>query len=175
MPNQVILSDVKLTVWDMYRCLEWAIWWRLGLPLSIIGAVAVWFVYSRFSSHGHWEWSWLNVGGALFLFVLVPYALFVLPYFAIRKHIRREPNLAGPFIYVFSEAGVDISTPRSQDHVSWETVIRVSETSTWFFLYPQTYPTQTIPKRFLTNADELAKLRTLVRTYAKDAKLQLQN
>jgi len=26
--DQVILSEVKLTVWDMYRFTQWAIWWR---------------------------------------------------------------------------------------------------------------------------------------------------
>ena len=173
MADQVILSDVKLTIWDMYRFLEWAIWWRFAWPLVLLAAVGIWFVYSRFFGHSHWEWNWLNVGGALFLFVLVPYAFFVLPYFALRKNVRRDPSLGGPFTYVFSEAGVDIARPRSQDHLSWETLTRVAETSSWFLMYPQTYPTQTIPKRFLSDAEQLAKLRAIVRTYAKNAKLQL--
>ena len=175
MADQIVVPDVKLTVWDMYRFTEWAIWWRFGWPLTILGAVAVWFVYSRSFGHGHWGWTWGNIATALFLFVLVPYLFFVLPYFAIRKHFKRKPEVAGPFQYAFSEEGIDVSTPRSQDYVGWETITRVSETSSWFLVYPQTYPTQTIPKRFLSDAEQLAKLRALVRTYAKNAKLQLQS
>jgi hypothetical protein len=174
MADQVILSEVKLTLWDIYRFTQWVICWRFGWPLTILAGVAIWFVYSHSFGHSRWEWNWLNVGGALFLFVLVPYAFFVLPYFALRKHRRRNPALAEPITYVFSDAGIDVSTPSSHDHVSWETLTRVSETSSWFLVYPKTYPTQTIPKRFLSDAEQLAKLRALVRTYAKNAKLQLQ-
>ena len=173
MGDPVTISEAKLTIWDMYRFTVWAIWWRFAWPLTITAGVAIWFVHSLLTKNTHWG-NWRSVAGALFLFVLVPYFLFVLPYFAIRKHVQRDPSLGGPMTYVFSEAGIDVSTPRSQDHVNWETITRVSETSSWFLLYPQTYPTQTIPKRFLSDAEQLAKLRALVRTHARNAKLQLQ-
>ena len=169
----------------MYRFTEWAIWWRFGWPLTIVAGVAVWFVYSRFLA-GHWQWTWGNIVGALALFVLAPYLFFILPYFSLRKHFRRNPHVAGPITYVFSEmgidvsapyvfseAGIEVSAPGSQTHLDWEMISRVSETSSWFLVYPRTFPQQNIPKRFLGDADQQAKLRTLVRTYAKSAKLQL--
>jgi len=175
MADQVILSDVKLTPGDMYRFTEWAIWWRFGWPLTIWGAVAIWFVFFHFFGHRHWEWTWGNVVGALFLFVIIPYGFFVLPYFSIRKHFRRKPELSDPITYVFSEAGIEVSAPGSQTHLDWETITRISETSSWFLLYPRTFPQQTIPKRFLANVEQLVKLRALVRTCAKNANLQLQS
>jgi len=67
--DQVILSEVKLTVWDMYRFTQWAIWWRFRWLLTITAAAAVWFVQLRFFGSGDWKWSWWNVG-VLALFTL---------------------------------------------------------------------------------------------------------
>jgi hypothetical protein len=53
--DQVILSEVKLTVWDMNRFTQWAIWWRFRWLLTITAAAAVWFVQLRFFGSGDWK------------------------------------------------------------------------------------------------------------------------
>ena len=89
--DQVTLSEVKLTVWDMYRFIEWAIWWRFGWLWTITAVPAVWFAQSRFFDSGQWSWSWWKVG-ALVLFAFVPSVFFVVPYFALRNHVKRTPT-----------------------------------------------------------------------------------
>jgi len=98
--------------------------------------------------------------------------VFVFPYFALRNHFRRNPDAGRPTTYTFSAAGIDILKASLQSHLSWESIRRVLETSSWLLLFPDAFPMPTIPKRYLGDADQQAKLRTMVRAHVKHVRLQ---
>ena len=140
--------------------------WFVGI--AVLGVSLVVFANVR---AGQWDWSWQNLLGPVFL-IFIPYAFLISPYFAARKYLRRNPNIAGPFTYTFSEGGIDVSGPNSQGHLNWQGVMEVRETSLQFLFYPQTAIAHIIPKRFLSNTDLQAALRALVRTHVKNVKLR---
>jgi hypothetical protein len=161
--------EINLETMDMYRFSLTTLFRRFRWFL--IAVVALLIVVSLNIIAGQWDWSWQNLLGPAFL-VLIPYAFLVSPYFASRKYLRKNPNLTGPFTYIFSDQGIEISGPHSQGRLTWEAIIEVRETPTQFLLYPQTAIADIIPKRFLPNVDQQATLRALLRAHVKKVKLR---
>lgn len=164
--------EVKLETMDMYRFSLTTLFRRFRWFMVLMLAVALGLIVSFVSQEWHWEWGWQNILGPLFVFVFMPYAFFVAPYFSSRKYLRRNPNLSGPLTYTFSDAGIEVSGPNSQGRLNWQGVMEVRETPAQFLFYPQTAMAHVIPKRFLSNHDVQAALRALVRTHVKKAKLR---
>jgi len=162
--------EVKLETMDMYRFSLMTLFrrFRWFLPIAV-GALII--VVSLNVIAGQWDWSWQNLLGPAFL-VLIPYAFLVCPYFSSRKYVLKNPNLADPFTYIFSEQGIEVSGPHSQGRLTWEAIIEVRETPAQFLLYPQTAIANIIPKRFLANVDQQATLRALFRAHVKKVKLR---
>jgi len=167
-----ICASGQLQAADLYRfsltTLYRRFWWFLG----IMAVVAVFFISSLFRGNIKWEWTWGNVWGPLFPFVLVPYAFFLAPYLAARKQVRTNPNLNGPMKYVFSDEGIEFTGPNVQAHFDWNAIVEVRETSAQFLFYPQQSVAYVIPKRFLAGPADRAALRALVRSHTTKSKLQ---
>jgi hypothetical protein len=164
--------QVKLETMDMYRFSLTTVFRRFRWFMVLMLVVAMGLIVSLTSQYSHWEWNWQNILGPLFVFVFMPYAFFVAPYFSSRKYLRKNPNLSGPFTYTFSEGGIDVSGPNSQGHLNWQGVMEVRETSAQFLLYPQTAMAHVIPKRFLAAPDQQSALRALVRSHVRKCKLR---
>jgi hypothetical protein len=167
-----VVASGQLTPGDMYRFYLTALARRFRWFLVIMAVVGSWFVVSLSTGSAHWEWTWPNVIGPMFPFVLVPYAFFVAPYFTARKQVRTNPNLNGPLSYGFSDTGIEFSGPNTRAHLDWKAIIEVRETSAQFLFYPQQAVAHVIPKRFLASSDDQAALRTLSRARVQKVKLR---
>src|SRR5712692_2572218 len=171
MADQTALSvEVQLIPTDIYRFSLMTLFrrFRWFLAIAVLAILPVIFLNVK---AGQWDLDWQNLLGLFFLFVFMPYAFFVAPYFAARKYLRKNANVAGPLSYIFSDRGIDVSGPHSQGHLNWGAILRAQETRSQFLLYPQTAIAHVIPKRFLANADQQSSLRALVRAHVKNAKL----
>lgn len=162
--------EVKLETMDMYRFFLSTLFrrFRWFVMIALLGVSLVVFLNVR---TGQWDWSWQNLLGPIIL-IFMAYAFLISPYFAARKYLRKNPSVAGPFMYTFSEGGIDVSGPNSQGHLNWQGIMEVRETSALFLLYPQTILAHVIPKRLLPSPDQQASMRELIRTHVKKAKLR---
>lgn len=113
-----------------------------------------------------------NLGIAIVMPIVLAYVLFISPFFAARKYLQRNPSVAGPITYVFSEAGIEISTSQSQSQLKWTVIREARETSSQFLLYPQTVIAHIVPKRFLNDPSDSDTLRTFIRANVKKFKLR---
>ncbi len=171
MQQSAIKASGQLTVGDLYRFSLHTLFRRFRWFLGIVAAGALFFVTSLLGRTFHWEWTWSNIVGPLILFVLVPYAFLIAPYFAARKQLA-NPNVGGPKTYVFSEAGIELSGPTVQAHLEWSSVVEVRETSRQMLLYPQQSMAFVLPKRFFESEADMAALRALISAKVKHAKLR---
>jgi len=172
MADQTTLTfEVRLETRDMYRFSLTTMFRRFRWFMLLMVFVALGLIVSLVSQDWHWEWGWQSIFGPLFVFVFVPYAFFVAPYFSSRKYLRKNPSLAGPVMYTILEKGIDVSGPHSQAHLSWDAITEALETSQQFLLYPQTAVAHVIPKHLLA-ADQQATLRALIRSHVKKTKLR---
>jgi hypothetical protein len=171
MADQATVSvEVQLTPTDIYRLSLITLFQRFRwfLAIAVLGILLVIFANVK---AGQWDWNWQNLLGPFFLLVFIPYGFFIAPYFAARKYLRKNPNVAGPLSYTFSDRGIEVLGPHSQGRLDWEAILRAQETRSLFLLYPQTAIAHVIPKRFLANTDQQTSLRALVRAHVKNAKL----
>jgi len=170
--SSTVIATGQLTASDIYRFYLTALlkrfWWFLGI-MALTGS---WFVLSVSRGTLHWEWTVQNVVGPSFVFLLVPYAFVVAPYFAAKKQVRTNPNLNGPMSYSFSDTGIEFSGPNAQAHLEWKAITRVQETSTQFLFYPQQTVAHVVPKRFLAHPEDQSALRALVRAHAGNSQLR---
>jgi hypothetical protein len=162
----------QLTVGDLYRFSVYTLlrhfWW-----FSII-IVVVLFVFATelLTKFASWEWTPQSIGSLAFFLVLMPYIFFVAPYFSAKKQLRTNPHLGGPTTVTFSNTGLDTIGPHSEAHLDWAGVLKARETSTLFLIYPQRAVTQVLPKRLFTSVEDESRVREMLRSHVKDAKLK---
>jgi hypothetical protein len=173
MTDQTIFSvEVQLNVGDMYRYSMTTLFRRFRWFMLLFAVLTVYLVFQFSREDFHWSWSWENLFGPLFFFILFPYAFFIAPYFSSKKYLQRNPSLVGPNTYTFSADGIDISAAQSKSHLNWGAILEARETSAQLLLYPQTAIAHVIPKRALSAPGQLSTLRDLVRTQVKNVRLQ---
>jgi hypothetical protein len=171
MTGQTAISlEVYLAPVDIYRLSLTNLLRRFRWIIVIAGVVILFVVFLNVKA-GQWDWSWQNLLGPVLFFVLVPYGIFISPYFAARKYLRENSSSAGPLNYTFSERGIEVSGPHSQSRLDWEAIVRAEEAPSQFLIYPQTAIVHIIPKRFLTNPTDQDVLRALIRANLKNSKL----
>ncbi len=66
--------------------------------------------------------------------------------------------------YVFSDDGYEVSDKKSSARVSWDSILRAVETKHSFHLFFHKSFFHTIPKRFTTHPEDLARLRAILKT-----------
>jgi hypothetical protein len=161
----------QLTVGDLYRFTVYALVSRLWLFLGIIAFVVFIFSADLWTEYASWKWTPQSVGGVAVFFVMMPYIFFVAPYFSAKKQLQKNPQLAGPTTVTFSDAGLDMIAPHSESHLDWSGIVKVRETSTLFLIYPQQAIAQILPKRCFTSIEDEGRVRQMLRSHVKDAKL----
>ena len=157
---------------DLYRFTLYVItrrlWWMsLVFGLSFISlATSYWFKMAE------WEWTLPNVLGPFFLFVLMPYAFFVAPYFSAKKQMKTNPHLSAPSTFTFSDQGLGSVGPHSEAQTDWNGFVTARETSKLFLIYPQSGVARIVPKRFFASPGDESQAREILRSHVKDAKLR---
>jgi hypothetical protein len=157
---------------DLYRFSVYSITVRLWWMSLIFGICFIYWATSYWFKLSEWEWNLPNVFGPLFLFVFMPYAFFVAPYFSAKKQVKKNPHFSGIATYTFSDRGLEMAGPHSQSQVDWSGIVRVRETSSLLLIYPQNAVAYVVPKRFFAGPGEVSQAREILRSYVKDARLK---
>lgn len=145
---------------------------RFWLFFGIIVFVVLIMTTELWTGHTSWEWTPQSTAGLAFFLVLMPYIFFVAPYFSAKKQLKKNPHLAGPATVTFSDAGLDMIGPHSESHLDWSGIVKVRETKTLFLIYPQQAIAQILPKRRFANLEDESRVREMLRSHVKDAKLK---
>jgi hypothetical protein len=162
----------QLTVADLYRFSVYALVSRFWFFLGIIVSVVLIMTTELWTGRASWEWTTQTVASSVFFLVLMPYIFFVAPYFSAKKQLRTNPHLGGPTTVTISNTGLDTIGPHSEAHLDWAGVVKARETKTLFLIYPQRAVTQVLPKRLFLSAEDESRVREILRSHVKDAKLK---
>jgi hypothetical protein len=162
----------QLTVADLYRFSVYALVSRFWFFLGIIVSVVLIMTTELWTGRASWEWTTQTVASSVFFLVLMPYIFFVAPYFSAKKQLEKNPHLSGPTTVTFSDVGLHMIGPHSESRLDWSGIVKVRETSTLFLIYPQQALTQIMPKRYFASVDDESRVREMLRSHVKDAKLK---
>jgi hypothetical protein len=69
--------------------------------------------------------------------IVIGYGYFGAPYFRAKSTFRSSPNMRSPIRYAFSDDRITQETATARAELTWETYIKIRETSGYFLLFPQ--------------------------------------
>jgi hypothetical protein len=168
MDQTPVLVIVHLTVRDLYLANLWHLWRRVRWVGVLVGMVAAAGILMIVMSHGEQRKNLIQNFRPLFgliLFWLV--AVFGGLYFSARSMMKQQKGLSHANRYTFSETGIEMQADKASGQMDWSYIFQAFETKRFFFLYLSKGMRHMIPKKFFTDANDVARLRTLIRTYVK--------
>jgi|GEM_PF-4411457 len=111
----------------------------------------------------------LEVAGVLLFVMGLSY---VVPHFAARSFVKKNPNKLGPVTHSIGPDGTSYEGQHGSGRTTWEAYQRIRETKELFLLYPQSTFAQILPKRCFDNPRDIETYRQILRNYYK-GKLKL--
>lgn len=76
---------------------------------------------------------------------------------------RHDPNVGHPITHCLDESGYHVATRTTDIDLRWSGLHKVRETPDWFMVYYSRRLAYYLPKRALTNPQEVAELRAWIR------------
>jgi hypothetical protein len=108
---------------------------------------------------------WANLfGGYVFMFIFMP----LLQMFQIWSASRRNKTILGIQNQALTRDGLSISSDAFNVNLKWDAIYKAIETKKFFFLYISSRTAYFIPKKRISTAEDLEKLRTVLKTYLKE-------
>ncbi len=168
MDQAPVLVIVHLTVRDLYLANIWQMWRRMRWVGVVVGMIIVIAILMIVMSHGEARKNLIQNFTPLFglvLFWLV--AVFGGLYISARSMMKQQKGLSQANRYTFSETGIEVQADKASGQMDWSYIFQAFETKRFFLLYLSKSMQHLIPKKFFTDENDVAKLRTLIRTYVK--------
>ncbi len=156
---------------DFRRVLLWYHWKRMFLEyllMIVVGIPLCYFLGFNVLDIKNNSWATLAFVGTLSVLLMLD--IYRRCFFQANK----LSEIARPAKTIFTEKGVESTTPIGSSNRNWESYLKVFETQTDFIFFTQENFFATIPKRFFDNPDQIEELRELVRRKLV-AKAKLQN
>lgn len=147
---------------------EFPMYWFHWLVIAVITASAVYALYVIASSKSsvHWSFQGLPVL-AVVIWLVHWWEYSVLPI----RMARKMPAARVEQEVTFSGSGVSAKSKLGNSSADWAAYTRARESSEYFLLYASKYLYFPFPKRFIADAQDIVRLRELVRTHVADARL----
>lgn len=154
--------DVLLEFRDYLRANYWVIFHRFKLLLGIFFFAGVVYpllllsgITSRLENDTYWGY-------------LLPLAVLVLifggAYYSAKKHMASNRALSERVHYVFSESGIEGTSPSTSGQTAWQNIYAAHETKTNFLIFLSKNLMYVIPKRCFDDADQVASFKRLLRS-----------
>ena len=163
-----------LDLWTRYRASRilghylWGTWiaygFFVGIPtIILIAALILGFDLSRPAAFNLPGWANL-LGGYVFMFVFMP----LLQLFQLWSASRRNKTLLGIQNQTLTPEGFSTSSDAFNANFKWDAIHKAIETKHFFFLCFSSRSAYFIPKEKIPTAEDLEKLRTVLKTYLKE-------
>jgi hypothetical protein len=136
-----------------FAWIAWAIW-----PLLL--ALAALYLASGVP----WQNLWLLGLVALFLLTLQWLTPWIQRW-QLRRAYAETPNLRGPQVYQFSDAGLSITGGAATTRLGWDSFVEVAETDEFFLFFYSKQCAYYVPKRAVGKGVYQSALRALLRAH----------
>jgi YcxB-like protein len=118
-------------------------------------------LYSYFNEPEKWTTALFAVPLVVYLigFILMPQidrALF-------HRQLSSNPSAFGFHSYVFSHDGMNLAGSLSNANLSWDAIVKASESKDALFFYTGSHTAHFLPKRFISSAAEDTRLRAMIK------------
>ena len=107
---------------------------------------------------------WAVVVGLLLLQFIMP----IVQRRQLRRLYDETPSLRSPQTYEFTDTGIVTSGGATSTTVGWDSLVEVIETDEFFLFYHTKRTAFYLPKRVVTEEEQRAALRQLLRTHLGD-------
>ena len=162
--------EFESTEKDFQRVLLWYHWKRMLLEYLLMIVLGIVFCYFLGVNVFDIE----NNGWTVFAFIATISILLILDLY--RRVFSQAKKLKGVMKQaktVFSEDGVESTTPNASSKRDWGSYAKIYETESDFIFFSQENFFATIPKRFFKHQSEIISLRELIKVkLGEKAKLQ---
>jgi len=146
----------------------WSTWlaygFFVGIPtIILIAAIKMGFDLSQPAAFNLPGWANL-LGGYVFMFIFMP----LLQLFQIWSASRHNKTLLGIQNLTLTPEGFSTSSDAFNTKFKWDAIHKAIETKRFFFLYFSSRSAYFIPKEKISTAEDLEKLRTVLKIYLKE-------
>jgi hypothetical protein len=87
----------------------------------------------------------------------------------IRKMLNEGKNgeLFDERTYAFDDQGIKVTSENSSNSYKWQSITRIAENETTFYLYVSSLQAILVPKRFLETQEQVDAFRTYIESFVK--------
>ena len=133
--------------------------WVARIIILFVPSIVILYKYRT----GPEDWTWWVLLVPVYVVVLLVVVAPLIDRAFLRRRLQSIPSAFRPQSYVFSDAGMEITGEDKHVELKWGAIIKAAESPNDFFLYVGSNVAQFIPKRFLTESSQQARLREILR------------
>ena len=167
--NDNLVVTVTLTRNDYAKALSALASPKTGLAKRVLFWISVAFLgymlFSVTSISDNWPYRVAFI--VIVVAILVALTKYVLPYWAARSFVRKNPDKLGPNRHEIGSEGTSYHSIHGEGKLAWTAFHQIRETPDLFLLYTQSNFAQIVPKRCFGSPAEITLYREIVHKYYK--------